>query len=237
MSEATSDLLTQMRPSGLAALSMAAAVTLWSMTLLCANSAGYAVNPEDGSSVDGYRFVGVVKNGIDNSAGAAGDQVVEYYSNGDFLFAKDTITAADIGEEVYLVDNATVCLAGNANSTGIAVGTMVGFDSESGKVWVRINDHSGLAVEQAKQAFSVSVAGVNADALDLSTVAELYGGTGFYVDSVVSVLAIVTATNAAATPLHKVVTTHWTLAAGVLSCVGDETANTLLITFVGRLLR
>ena len=237
MSQATTDLLTSMRPQAVAAYPVAATMALFTLTLVCLNSAGFAVDPEDGSSVDGFRFAGVVKKGVDNSDGAAGDQDAEVFITGDFLFAKDTITAADIGAEAYLVDNATVCLAGNANSTGIPVGTITGYDEDSGNVWVAVNDHRGLAMEGAKRTFSVSVAGVNATALDLSDEAEDYGGANFYVDDVVSVFAVVTATNAWDTPPHQVETTHWTLSGGVLSCVGDETANTLIITFVGRLLR
>jgi len=234
MSEASADLQTPRRAGALADLPVAATTALFTLTLACI-SGGYVVNPEDGSSVSGYDFAGVVRVGVDNSTGAAGDEDVELYTEGDFLLAVDTIVAADVGKEAYLVDNATVCLATNANSTGIPIGTIVGF--EDGKAWVAINDHSGVTARAALRPFTVSVAGPNAAAIDLSAAAVDYGGAGFRVESVVSMLAIVTSSNAWATPPNRVATTDWTLAAGVISTVNDETANTLLISFIGYLVR
>lgn len=239
MAQVTADRLTPSRPGLIVALLLHGSTEVFSgqLAVLDPADSGLIKDPADGSAVSGMACAGVVKVGVDNSEGGDGDKSVDIYANGCFRLGASSIGADDVGKEVYLIDNATVGLINNANSTGIPVGTIREYDADTGEVWVAVGDHSGLAAEQAIREFTMELTGVNATAFDLSGEAEALGGSDIYVDEVVSVLAVVTSSGDFASPARRVVTTHWTLAAGAVSTVGDETLNTWIITVRGRLLR
>lgn len=236
MTAVTADLNTPRRDGARISIPVAAATALYFGTLLCRDASGNAVSA---SLTSGLSFAGVANEAQDNSAGAAGDKDVLAWDRGNFRFALEGGSAAvgDIGKKVYVFDNATVATADElaAANPFLYVGRIVAIDDDTSYVWVDIEPLADAGPEASgKQLFQVQLAGVNATAFDLSTVAAEYGGSDFLVDTVISVESFVTAT--AAHDDLKVVTTDWTLAAGVLSTVGNETANTWKISFLGRLI-
>jgi hypothetical protein len=139
------------------------------------------------------------------------------------------LAATDVSRKVYLVDDQTVgTIEESAVDNNVYVGILREYVSAT-EGWVEI-DPDGKGVEQ----FTVEVTGVNAAAFDLATEAAAFGGGDFYVLEVDHIEGFVTATGTSAG--RQIVTTDWTLAAGVLSTVGNETANTWVITFKGELL-
>ena len=102
---------------------------------------GILVN-DAGVGAPGRTAVGLVPLGItfqtvDNSAGAANAATVEY-ETGTFLFAvlgADPVTAADIGNDVFIVDDQTIART-NGTSTRSRLGKLVSFDAEGAFVRV-----------------------------------------------------------------------------------------------------
>ncbi len=214
-------------------LLVSAGTTIYAGTLLTSESDGFV---EDGTDATSKRFAGVAAASFDNSGSATDGQdedgeeaELEVYTRGVFRFAASGLAAEDVGKAVYLLDNQTVVLSGHASlDYHIYVGRIAKYISASeclvelDTYGVDPNLHDGM----------IEVAGVNAAAIDLASnaFATNRGGTGVYVKAVEAVEAIVTATGAPATVYRKVVTTHWTLASGVITTVGDESANTLRIS-------
>lgn len=227
MSVATGDLDTQRREGKLTTFRVAAAVLLYAGVMAALDADGNVVPAEDDAA---QHFVGIVREQVDNSAGDAGDLDVELEAEGTFLLTGADFSASDVGKPVYVVDDATIGLA-DATDHQVMVGHIVEWVSAT-KVWVRL---CGERKQAEVRQWTLEVAGVNAAAVDLSSLAADYGGTDFYILEVVAARADVTSTGAAATVHRKVATTHWTLADGVLSMVGNETANTWLLTFRGYL--
>jgi len=233
MTAVTEDLNTKRSAGSKVSILVAASTTLYFGILLCRDSSGYAVQ---GDKTADLQFAGVANEAKDNASGAAGDVEVEAWDEGVFRLALEGGGAAitDIGTKVYVFDNATVCKASQLTEGDewVYVGEIVKIDDDTSYVWVDIQPHGSRGIEPAGL-YTVQVAGVNATTFDLSTAAADYDGSGLIVDTVLSVESFVTATGA-----HdglKVETTDWTLAAGVVSTVGDETANTWKMTFLGRL--
>ena len=234
MASSPVDIDTPRRGSSYRAFPMAATALVLAGCLACLNTSDQLV---DGADTAGLRFAGVVREYVDNSDGAAGDEDGEVWTEGEFALAGTGFAAGDVGKTVFLLDNQTV---GLADAAGVDQMIPVGVITEvvsSTEVWVQITPNLGKAQDALgpPRQYTIEIAGVNATAFDLDASAALFGGAGFYVRSVQAVRAIVTSTGAAASPLRKVVTTHWTLASGVISAVGDETLNTWQITFLGNL--
>lgn len=105
------------------------------------NASGYA---EPASTATGLIALGVYHEGVDNSAGADGDEnaIIE---RGYFRFANssgtDEITRAAIGSACYLVDDQTVALT-DGTSTRSKAGIVD--DVDAAGVWVRIDPTSGI---------------------------------------------------------------------------------------------
>jgi hypothetical protein len=225
MTAVTSDLDTSRRSGGLRGLPVAAATILYVGILACIDALGRAVQ---GADTAGLKFAGVVDRAADNSSGAAEDIDVEVWRQGVFQFAVEGgCTQADIGKDVYVKDNATVGFLEDVTNR-VRVGKLVGIEDAS-YGWVAI-DADGL---QTSGSYTIEVVGPNATDFDLSSAAAKYGGSDFYVQEVLHAEGFVTATHAS--DGRKIAATHWTLAGGTLTAVGDETANTWLITFIGRL--
>ena len=97
------------------------------------------------TTATGLVAVGVFEHYQDNTAGADGDQVVEV-KRGNFRLANsagaDEITAADIGQVCYIVDNQTI-----AKTDGTATRSPAGIvdDVDDGGVWVNIDPTNGVA--------------------------------------------------------------------------------------------
>ncbi len=123
-------------------LSVAAAAECFAGTIAVINATGFT---EPGTTATGLTAAGVFEHYQDNSDGADGDQVVEV-KRGDFHFANststDAITAADIGQVCYIVDNQTV-----AKTDGTATRSPAGIvdDVDDNGVWVNIDPTNGVA--------------------------------------------------------------------------------------------
>ena len=85
---------------------VAASTILYEGTL-CFEDAG---GDFSGTVVENGTFGGIVRETVDNSAGADGAKVAEVWTDGDFVLPMNTtsLAAADIGQAVYGVDNYTV---------------------------------------------------------------------------------------------------------------------------------
>ncbi|MEM7668987.1 MAG: hypothetical protein AAF317_07515 [Pseudomonadota bacterium] len=116
---------------------VAATAVLFVGAILMRNAAGFITN---GQTALGLVGVGVCHKDVNNSTGADGDVVAEY-GIGCFSFANsagaDEITAADIGNVAYAVDDQTVART-NGTNTRSPAGTIEGVDARG--VWVRFDE-------------------------------------------------------------------------------------------------
>ena len=79
--------------------------TIYKGGLVVLNTSGYAIAGVNTASV---RFVGVASEKVDNSTGASGDKSVVVYKTGEFEFALGASSIAQVGTQMYIVDDATV---------------------------------------------------------------------------------------------------------------------------------
>lgn len=100
---------------------VAASVLIYSGALVVVNASGYAKPGVVGTAL---RAVGIAsldpaEGYVDNSAGAAGDKYVIVYT-GIYAFKNsagaDEITAAELGQTVYIVDDQTVAKTSDTNA-------------------------------------------------------------------------------------------------------------------------
>lgn len=111
----------------------AAAAVLYKGHIAVFNASGYA---EEGTDAAAKIFAGIVKEKVDNSAGAAGDLYVDVFTTGCFLLAATSIDQADVGKLAYISDAETVTDGGTA-SNDIPVGIIVEYVSAT-SCWVEI---------------------------------------------------------------------------------------------------
>ncbi len=115
---------------------VAAATKLYQGALVCLSATGYAV---PGSTATTLTADGVARADADNSSGANGAISVDV-EKGVFRFvnssAADAITAAEIGDTCYIVDDQTVAKT-DGTGTRSAAGPIVDVDAQG--VWVRIS--------------------------------------------------------------------------------------------------
>ncbi len=103
-----------------------AAVKVLEGALVMINAAGYLTQAADTASC---HFAGVADKTVDNSAGAAGDLKNNVRMGGVVDVATaDTITIANVGDEVFASDNQTVALVGTTTND-VYVGRIVEFVS------------------------------------------------------------------------------------------------------------
>ncbi|MFO6448924.1 hypothetical protein ACLBKU_17465 [Erythrobacter sp. NE805] len=116
------------------ALGVAANVKIFAGALVALTAAGLAT---PGAVATTLKGVGRAKDLADNTGGAAGAIKVEV-EKGVFRFNNsgggDAITAADIGNNAFIVDDETVAKTNGTNTRSIA-GTI--FDVDAQGVWVR----------------------------------------------------------------------------------------------------
>jgi hypothetical protein len=104
----------------------AAAVDLFIGSLVSLNASGFA---KGGADTAGEKFVGVLREQLKNSTGAAGAVDAIVWTEGAFEFAfSGTAVQANVGLPVYLVDNQTVALAATTTND-ILVGRITEFVS------------------------------------------------------------------------------------------------------------
>lgn len=116
---------------------LAAATSVFAGSIIMRNAAGYIVK---GATATGLVGVGRAEDAGDNALGDAGDASVPYRI-GTFRFANsagaDEITAADIGNLAFAVDDQTV-----AKTDGTASRSPAGFVDNVDElgVWVRFDE-------------------------------------------------------------------------------------------------
>lgn len=112
-----------------------AAMKIFAGALVVLEAAGYA---RPGIAATGLVTVGRAEKYVDNSGGANGALTVDVHS-GVFRFensaAADLITAAEIGDDCYIVDDQTVAKTDGTGSRSVA-GKVVQVDTQG--VWVKI---------------------------------------------------------------------------------------------------
>ena len=135
MTALTTDRNTAMRSGGLASYPVTAAVKCYAGGIAVLDAAG---NVKPAVTATGLICVGRFEESADNTAGAAG-AINAKILRGTFRYANssagDLITAAEIGDLCYLVDDQTVAKT-DATGTRSAAGKIV--DVDSAGVWVRM---------------------------------------------------------------------------------------------------
>lgn len=125
--------LTPHRSGDTIAAGVAADTRIFEGALVCLNAAGTATK---GATALNLIAAGIAVSEADNTGGSAGDVTVEI-RKGIFRFANsaaaDAITAAEIGDTAYVVDDQTVAKT-NGGGTRSAAGTI--FDVDAQGVWI-----------------------------------------------------------------------------------------------------
>lgn len=112
---------------------VAAATTIWQGGIVVME-AGVA---KPGKTATGLVVLGLAEETVDNSTGAAGAKSVTP-RRGCWRFvnlASDPVTAADVGQDVYLVDDQTIAKT-SATATRSVAGTLIDVDAIG--AWVRL---------------------------------------------------------------------------------------------------
>ena len=101
----------QGRDGNLVSIGVAATKILYEGTLCYLDAGGDA---SDVINTDVGRFVGIVRQKVDNSGGADGDETVECWTDGTFelTMSSASLVAADVGKTVYGVDNFSISETG-----------------------------------------------------------------------------------------------------------------------------
>jgi hypothetical protein len=107
---------------------------IYSGSLVCANSTGYATPAADTA---GLKFLGVAVEQVDNNGGAAGAKKVRIRRVGVFEFDALSISQAMVGNAMYVCDDHTIDDSSGPNND-IRVGILVKYVSDT-KGWVDIN--------------------------------------------------------------------------------------------------
>lgn len=115
---------------------VAAAKVIYAGALVALDASG---NVTPGATATTLKFPGRAEEFVDNSAGVAGDKKVTF-KKGVFQFGNsasgDEITRADIGNNCYIVDDATVAKTNGTNTRSVAGKIM---DVDAGGVWVKFD--------------------------------------------------------------------------------------------------
>ncbi len=121
---------------------------IYAGALTCVNAAGYAV---EGADTAGLIFMGVAREQADNSSGLDGAINVTVRRRGLFKMTMGTaITQANIGDNVFIVDDQTVDLTANTTND-IFCGIIAGY-IDSTHAWIDIEP----AIRQADVATHIA---------------------------------------------------------------------------------
>jgi hypothetical protein len=127
---------------------VAAAEKIYGGALVCVNAAGYAL---EGSDTANLIFQGIAMNQKDNGSGANGDLDVVLRRRGLVKVIMDTaITIANVGDNVFLVDDQTVDLTANVTHN-ILCGIIAGY-IDTTHAWIDIEP----AIRQADVATHIA---------------------------------------------------------------------------------
>jgi hypothetical protein len=81
-----------------------AATRIYAGSMVAVDSTGYAV---PATNATGYKLVGVALEQVDNSAGANGVVLIRVRTAGVFDFGATSISQANVGADMYVVDDQT----------------------------------------------------------------------------------------------------------------------------------
>lgn len=127
---------TPMKDGVLFSAPVAAAKTIYAGALVALDASG---NITPGAAATTLIGAGRAEEYVDNSGGSAGDLSVTF-RKGVFRFGNsastDAITRAEIGDNCYIVDDATVAKTNGSNTRSVA-GKIV--DVDAGGVWVQFS--------------------------------------------------------------------------------------------------
>jgi hypothetical protein len=127
---------------------MAGSEKVFGGALCCVNAAGYCL---EGSDTAGLIFQGVAIEQVDNSSGSNGDLTIELKRRGLVKVILDTvITIANVGDNVFLVDDQTVDLTANVTNN-IFCGIIAGY-IDTTHAWIDIEP----AIRQADVATHIA---------------------------------------------------------------------------------
>jgi hypothetical protein len=127
---------------------MAASEKVFAGALSCVNAAGYCL---EGSDTAGLIFQGWALEQVDNSSGDDGDLKITLRRRGLVKVIMDTaITIANVGDNVFLVDDQTVDLVGNTTND-IFCGIIAGY-IDTTHAWIDIEP----AIRQADVATHIA---------------------------------------------------------------------------------
>ena len=113
---------------------VAANSKIFSGSLVCANTSGYAVPAADTA---GLKFLGVALEQVDNTGGANGAKIVRLRRTWVFELDATSVTQAMVGTDMYAKDDHTVDdAAGTTND--IRVGVLVKYVADT-KGWIDIS--------------------------------------------------------------------------------------------------
>lgn len=127
---------------------VSAADTIYAGAMVCVGADGYALPAADTA---GLIFVGISREYVDNSAGADGDENVTIRRTGLFKMLMGTaITIANVGDNVFVADDATVDLVANVTNA-IYVGIIAEY-IDTTHAWVDITP----AIQQADVATHIA---------------------------------------------------------------------------------
>ena len=113
---------------------VAANSKIYSGSLVCCDTSGYAV---PGSDTPGLKFLGVALEQVDNTGGANGAKVVRLRRTGVFEFDAASITQAMLGSTMYIKDDHTMDDAAGC-TYDVRVGILVKLVSDT-RGWVDIS--------------------------------------------------------------------------------------------------
>lgn len=105
---------------------------IYAGSMVAVDASGYAV---PAGNTAGHRFVGVAMEQVDNTGGADGAAVVRVRTSGAFEFGATSITQANVGAEMFVVDDQTF---DDVNpGQGVKCGRLVKYVSGT-KGWIKI---------------------------------------------------------------------------------------------------
>lgn len=141
MAALTTDRETQQKEAGVKSFPVAA-VKIFKGSLVGINASGFAAPAADTAN---FRVVGVAREFVDNTGGAAGDLSIRVVSGRYYRFAASSITQAMVGQTMYVVDDQTFDDAIGTNA--IPAGVLVEFISAT-EGWLYIPEE-GMGIGTA----------------------------------------------------------------------------------------
>ncbi|AEB09341.1 DUF2190 family protein [Desulfobacca acetoxidans] len=109
-----------------------AATKIYAGSMVAVDSTGYAI---PAANAAGHQLVGVALEQVDNSLGASGARQVRVRTAGVFDFTATSISQANVGAEMYVVDDQTFDEVNPGQ--GIRCGKLVKYVSAT-RGWIKI---------------------------------------------------------------------------------------------------